>query len=150
VHHAEILFVHMCWDNMSLHPFLTNLEDEISVKGGRICKAQNVCIKKYINNKVNTWRNKIASTNISNYTWESKFENGILKAKNYFDTWKFEVELEWDLNWEIKNKKKKRRKRIHPIIYICTNNYIPFMLAFIFFFTLSFCVEFTNEFEFNY
>jgi hypothetical protein len=25
---------------MSIHPFLTNLEDEISVKGGRICKAQ--------------------------------------------------------------------------------------------------------------
>jgi hypothetical protein len=24
---------------MSIHPFLTNLEDEISVKGGRICKA---------------------------------------------------------------------------------------------------------------
>jgi hypothetical protein len=26
---------------MVIHPFLTNLEDEISVKGGRICKAQN-------------------------------------------------------------------------------------------------------------
>jgi hypothetical protein len=40
--------------------------------------------KKYINNKVNTWRNKIASTNISNYTWVLKIENWILKAKNYF------------------------------------------------------------------
>jgi hypothetical protein len=38
----RFLFVHMCWDNMSIHPFLTNLEDEISVKGGRICKAQNL------------------------------------------------------------------------------------------------------------
>ena len=27
-------------------PFLTNLEDEISVKGGRICKAQNWYNKK--------------------------------------------------------------------------------------------------------
>jgi hypothetical protein len=25
---------------MSIYPLLTNLEDEISVKGGRICKAQ--------------------------------------------------------------------------------------------------------------
>jgi hypothetical protein len=29
----RFLFVHMCLDNMSIHPFLTNLEDEISVKG---------------------------------------------------------------------------------------------------------------------
>jgi hypothetical protein len=32
------LFVHMFWDNMVMHP-LTNLEDEISVKGGRICNT---------------------------------------------------------------------------------------------------------------
>jgi hypothetical protein len=32
MHHAEILFVHMFWDNMVIHPFLINLEDEISVK----------------------------------------------------------------------------------------------------------------------
>jgi hypothetical protein len=38
----RFLFVHMCRDNMCIHPFLTNLEDEISVKGGRICKAQNL------------------------------------------------------------------------------------------------------------
>jgi hypothetical protein len=25
---------------MSIHPFLTNLEDEISIKEGRICKTQ--------------------------------------------------------------------------------------------------------------
>jgi hypothetical protein len=31
---------------MVIYPFLTNLEDEISVKGGRICKAQNVYKKK--------------------------------------------------------------------------------------------------------
>jgi hypothetical protein len=31
---------------MCIHPFLTNLKDEISVKGGRICNAQNVCKKK--------------------------------------------------------------------------------------------------------
>jgi hypothetical protein len=33
---------------MSIHHFLTNLEDEISVKGGRICKAQNLYKKKNI------------------------------------------------------------------------------------------------------
>jgi hypothetical protein len=36
---------------MVIHPFLTNLEDEISVKGVRICKAQNLYKKK--NNKIN-------------------------------------------------------------------------------------------------
>jgi hypothetical protein len=29
-----------------IHPFLTNLEDKISVKGGKICKAQNLYNKK--------------------------------------------------------------------------------------------------------
>jgi hypothetical protein len=42
MHHAEIsLFVHMFreqYEYTSL--FLTNLEDEISIKGGRICNAQ--------------------------------------------------------------------------------------------------------------
>jgi hypothetical protein len=33
---------------MVIHPFLTNLEDEISVKGGTICKAQNLYIKKLL------------------------------------------------------------------------------------------------------
>ena len=33
MNHAEILFVHMFWGNMVIHHFLTNLEDEISVKG---------------------------------------------------------------------------------------------------------------------
>jgi hypothetical protein len=33
MHHAEILFVHMFRDNLVIYPFLTNLEDEISVKG---------------------------------------------------------------------------------------------------------------------
>jgi hypothetical protein len=42
MHHAKILCVHMFWDDIVIHPFLTNLEDEISVKGGRICNAQNV------------------------------------------------------------------------------------------------------------
>jgi hypothetical protein len=37
---------------MSLHPFLTNLEDEISVKGGRICNAQNVYKKIKIKIKI--------------------------------------------------------------------------------------------------
>jgi hypothetical protein len=31
----RFLFVHMFRDNMVIHPFLTNLEDEISVKGVR-------------------------------------------------------------------------------------------------------------------
>ena len=39
MHHAEILFVHMFRDNLVIYPFLTNLEDEISVKGGRICNT---------------------------------------------------------------------------------------------------------------
>jgi hypothetical protein len=30
---------------MSMHPFLTNLEDEISVKGGRICKPWSLASK---------------------------------------------------------------------------------------------------------
>jgi hypothetical protein len=39
---------------MSIHPFLTNLEDEISVKGGRICNAQNMHKKNKVNNnKIN-------------------------------------------------------------------------------------------------
>ena len=82
MHHAEILFVHMFWDNMVIHPFLTNLEDEISVKGVRICKAQNLYKKK--NNKINIWRNKIVNSDISNYTWVLKIEDWILKTKNYF------------------------------------------------------------------
>jgi hypothetical protein len=36
---------------MVIHPFLTNIEDKISVKGGRICKAHNVHKKKIIKNK---------------------------------------------------------------------------------------------------
>jgi hypothetical protein len=51
---------------MVIHPFLTNLEDEISVKKGRICKAQ-ICIRNN-NNKINTRRNKVANSDISNYT----------------------------------------------------------------------------------
>jgi hypothetical protein len=49
MHHAEIFvcaYVLRQYE-FNLHPFLTNLEDEISVKGGRICKAQNL-YKKYI------------------------------------------------------------------------------------------------------
>jgi hypothetical protein len=38
---------------MVIHPFLTNLEDEISFKGSRICKAQNLYKKKINNNKIN-------------------------------------------------------------------------------------------------
>jgi hypothetical protein len=38
---------------MVIYPFLTNLEDEIFVKGGRICKAQNLYKKKINNNKIN-------------------------------------------------------------------------------------------------
>ena len=33
---------------MSIHPFLTNLKDEISVKGGRICKALKLVEEKKI------------------------------------------------------------------------------------------------------
>jgi hypothetical protein len=38
---------------MVIHPFLTNLEDEIYVKGGRICKAQNLYNNNNNNNKIN-------------------------------------------------------------------------------------------------
>jgi hypothetical protein len=38
---------------MSIPSFLTNLEDEISVKGGRICKAQNLYKKNNNNSKIN-------------------------------------------------------------------------------------------------
>jgi hypothetical protein len=37
---------------MSIHPFLTNLEDEISVKGVGFVRPK-IC-KKIINNKINT------------------------------------------------------------------------------------------------
>jgi hypothetical protein len=80
IHHAEILFVHMFWDNLVIHPFLTNLEDEISVKGVGFVRPK-ICIKIY--NKINIWRNKIANLDISNYTWVLKIEDWILKTKNY-------------------------------------------------------------------
>jgi hypothetical protein len=48
MHHTEILFVHMFLYDIVIHPFLTNLEDEISVKGGGICEAQNL----YKKNKI--------------------------------------------------------------------------------------------------
>jgi hypothetical protein len=54
---------------MSIHHFLTNLEDEISIKVGRICKAQNL-YKKSIYEE-----NKIANSDISNYI-------GVLKIKD--------------------------------------------------------------------
>jgi hypothetical protein len=41
MHHAEIFVCTYVLRQYEIHPFLTNLEDEISVKGGRICKAQN-------------------------------------------------------------------------------------------------------------
>jgi hypothetical protein len=34
---------------MIMHPFLTNLEDEILFKGGRICNTQFVIIEKRVN-----------------------------------------------------------------------------------------------------
>jgi hypothetical protein len=45
-----------------------------------------ICIRKkiYNNNKINIWRNKIANSDISNYTWVLKFEDWILKTKNCF------------------------------------------------------------------
>jgi hypothetical protein len=43
-----------------------------------------MCIRKKIDNKINTWRNKIANSEISNYTWVLKFEDWILETKNYF------------------------------------------------------------------
>ena len=48
MHHAEILFVHMLWDNMSIHPFLTNLEDGISVKGVEFVSPKIGIIKKRV------------------------------------------------------------------------------------------------------
>jgi hypothetical protein len=70
---------------MSIHPFLTNLEDEISVKGVGFVRPK-ICIREqnYNINKINIWWNKIANSDISNYTWVLKIENWILKTKNYF------------------------------------------------------------------
>jgi hypothetical protein len=65
---------------MSIHPFLTNLEDEISVKGVGFVWHK-IGIK---NNKINIRRNKIVNSVISNYTWVLKIEDSILKTKNYF------------------------------------------------------------------
>jgi hypothetical protein len=48
----------------------------------KLCKAQN--LYKNNNKKINTWRNKIANSDISNYTWVLKIEDWILKTKNYF------------------------------------------------------------------
>jgi hypothetical protein len=38
---------------MVIYPLLKNLEDEIFVKGGRICKAQNLYENFFNNNKIN-------------------------------------------------------------------------------------------------
>jgi hypothetical protein len=38
---------------MSIYPFLTNLEDEISVKGVRFVRPKIFIRKKYNNNKIN-------------------------------------------------------------------------------------------------
>jgi hypothetical protein len=35
----RFFFVHMFCDNLVIYPVLANLEDEISVKGGRICNT---------------------------------------------------------------------------------------------------------------
>jgi hypothetical protein len=47
----RFLCVHIFSNDIVIHPFLANLKDEISVKGGRICKTQNL-YKKINNNKV--------------------------------------------------------------------------------------------------
>jgi hypothetical protein len=54
MHHTVIFVCAYVLRQMSIHPFLTNLEDEISVKGGRICKAQNLYKKKIYNNNNKT------------------------------------------------------------------------------------------------
>ena len=57
---------------MVINPFLSNLEDEISVKGEGFVKPK-TCIKnKNNNNKINIWRDKIVNSDISNYTWVLK------------------------------------------------------------------------------
>jgi hypothetical protein len=48
MHHAKIFVCAYVLRQYGYTPFLTNLEDEISVKGGRICKAQNL----YEKNKI--------------------------------------------------------------------------------------------------
>jgi hypothetical protein len=40
MHHAEILVCAYVLRQYSYTPFFTNLEDEISIKGGRICNTQ--------------------------------------------------------------------------------------------------------------
>jgi hypothetical protein len=48
MHHAEIFVCAYVLRQMSIHPFLTNLEDEISVKGVGFVRPK-ICIrKKYI------------------------------------------------------------------------------------------------------
>jgi hypothetical protein len=69
----------MCWDNISIHPFLTNLEDEISVKGVGFVKPK-ICIRKKII-KINKEMNKIVNSDTSNYTWALNFEGWILKPR---------------------------------------------------------------------
>jgi hypothetical protein len=46
--------------------------------------------------------------------------------RDMFDIWKFEVEFEWDLNWEIRNKERKENEKNTPynkkiFIYIYTH-----------------------------
>jgi hypothetical protein len=44
-----------------------------------------MCIrKKYNNNKIRIWGNKIVNSSISNYIWVWKFEDSILETKKYF------------------------------------------------------------------
>jgi hypothetical protein len=88
MHHVEILFVHMFWGNVVTYPFLANLEDEISVKGGRICKAQNVYKKKY--DKIHIWRNEIVKFRYLQLYLSVEIEDWILKTKKYF--WKEAIE----------------------------------------------------------
>jgi hypothetical protein len=52
MHHAEIFVCAYFLRQYDYTSFFTNLEDEISVKGGRIYKAQNLYTK-YNNNKIN-------------------------------------------------------------------------------------------------
>jgi hypothetical protein len=46
MHHAKIFVCAYDLRQKEIQTFLTNLEDDISVKGGRICNAQILCKRK--------------------------------------------------------------------------------------------------------
>jgi hypothetical protein len=80
MHHAEIFVCTYVVRQYSYTPFFLQISMTRFLLRGRICKAQIL----YKKNKLNIWWNKIVNSDISNYTWVLKFEDWILKTKDYF------------------------------------------------------------------